>query len=312
MAQRPVAGKGRQTRLAALILLLLVLSGCASHSRPTASDAAPLAGNWVSIRPGDTLGELARRADVPLLRLQRFNPGVKARQLRVGQRILIPTQRERAPGGGPYRYQIRPGDTYTEVARLFHTTPARIQAANTGLVSNRLKLGQLIRVPLSGSPARSTTRITSTASRGAKPAKATSARAASLPDPGPLPKQRNSWPWPLDDYRLVRRFGRDSRGTLQPMLLATQQGTQAHAVADGDVRFASSMRQLGQVVIVHHPGNLQSVYALCGELKVEEGQSVKAGTPLCTVSHNATTGRYDLLFDVRHGGKPIDPSQVLR
>ena len=45
---------------------------------------------------------------------------------------------------------------------------------------------------------------------------------------------------------------------------------------------------------------------------VEVGQSVKAGTPLCTVSHNATTGRYDLLFDVRRGGKPIDPRQVLR
>ncbi len=308
MAQRPMAGKGRQTRLAALILLLLllVLSGCASQSRSTVSGGTALAGNWVNIRPGDTLGELARRADVPLLRLQRFNPGVKARQLRVGQRILIPTQRERAPGGGPYRYQIRPGDTYTEVARLFGTTPARIQAANSGLGPNQLRVGQLIQVPLSGAPVPRT-------ARRATPAKTrTSTRAASLPDPGPLPKQPKRWPWPLDDYRLVRSFGRDSRGTLQPMLLATQQGEQAHAVADGDVRFANSMRQLGQVVIVHHSGNLQSVYALCGKLAVKEGQSVTTGTPLCTVSHNATTGRYDLLFDVRHGGKPIDPRQVLR
>ncbi len=305
MAQRPVAGKGRQTRLAALILLALVLGGCAAQPYPTVSGAAPLAGNWVSIRPGDTLGELARRADVPLLRLQRFNPGVKPRQLRVGQRILIPTQRERAPGGGPYRYQVRPGDTYSAVARLFGTTPARIQATNSGLAANRLKVGQLIQVPLSGSPTRSTASRT-------KPAQATSTRAASLPDPGPLPSQAGNWPWPLADYRVVRRFGRDSRGTLQPMLLATQQGRQARAVADGDVRFANSMRQLGKVVIVHHPGNLQSVYALCDKLEVKEGQSVKAGTPLCTVNRNATTGRYDLLFDVRHGGKPIDPRQVLR
>ncbi|MEA3251023.1 MAG: peptidoglycan DD-metalloendopeptidase family protein [Pseudomonadota bacterium] len=304
MAQRSVAGKGRQTRLAALILLLLVLSGCASQSRP-AVNGGPLAGNWVSIRPGDTLGELARRADVPLLRLQRFNPGVKARQLRVGQRILIPTQRERAPGGGPYRYQIRPGDTYTEVARLFDTTAARIQAANPRLSPGQLRVGQLIKVPLSGPSAGST------ASRP-RPAKPASTRTASLPDPGPLPKQQKNWPWPLDDYRLVRGFGPDSRGTLQPMLLATQQGKQAQAVAAGEVSFANSMRQLGRVVIVHHPGNLQSVYALCGELKVKEGQSVKAGTPLCTVSRNATTGRYDLLFDVRYGGKPIDPRKVLR
>lgn len=300
MAQRSVAGKGRQARLAALILLLLVLSGCASQSRP-AVNGGPLAGNWVSIRPGDTLGELARRADVPLLRLQRFNPGVKARQLRVGQRILIPTQRERAPGGGPYRYQIRPGDTYTEVARLFDTTAARIQAANPRLTPSQLRVGQLIRVPL-----------TDSVRRTASPSKPSARRIVSLPDPGPLPKQQKDWPWPLDDYRLVRGFGPDSRGTLQPMLLATQQGKQAQAVADGEVSFANSMRQLGRVVIVHHPGNLQSVYALCGELKVKEGQSVNAGTPLCTVSRNATTGRYDLLFDVRYGGKPIDPRKVLR
>ncbi len=289
-----------------------MLSGCANSPRISSGYTSVLAGNWVTIRSGDTLGEIARRAGVPLVRLQRFNPGVDARHLRIGQRILVPSRRERAPSGGPYRYQIRPGDTYTAVARRFGTTAGRIRAANPGLDPADLDVGQLVRVPLSGGTrtavATRSTRQSTPAQRKPKPK---STRAVSLPDPGPLPKQR-AWPWPLDDYRVVRAFGRDKRGALQPMLLAAKRGDVAHAVADGDVRFASTMRQLGHVVIVHHDGNLQTVYALCDKLEVREGQTIAAGTPVCTVGYSNVTHRYDLLFDVRHGGKPIDPRKVLR
>ncbi|GGC84066.1 hypothetical protein GCM10011382_12820 [Vreelandella lutescens] len=110
----------------------------------------------------------------------------------------------------------------------------------------------------------------------------------------------------------MRRFGADSRGTLQPMLLATQEGARAKAVAPGEVRFADSMRQLGEVVIVHHADNLQTVYALCERILVRIGDQVSAGDDLCDVGQSNTTQRYDLLFDLRQGGKPIDPRQVLR
>lgn len=110
----------------------------------------------------------------------------------------------------------------------------------------------------------------------------------------------------------MRRFGADSRGTLQPMLLATQAGAQAQSVAPGEVRFADGMRQLGEVVIIHHADNLQSVYALCERILVTVGQQVSTGDALCEVGQSDSTQRYDLLFDLRQGGKPIDPRQVLR
>ncbi len=96
------------------------------------------------------------------------------------------------------------------------------------------------------------------------------------------------------------------------MLLATNRGARARAVADGDVRFADSMRQLGQVVIVHHADNLQSVYALCDTPLVANGDRISRGTPVCEVGFSSPSERYDLLFDLRHGGKPIDPRRVLR
>lgn len=309
MAQRPVARQGSIPRVAALILLLLgLLSGCAASPSTTWRSGSP-AGNWITIQRGDTLGAIARRADVPLVRLQRFNPGVDPHRLAIGQRILVPSQNERAPSGGPYRYQVRPGDTYSGIARRFGTTPGRIQAANRSVDPGTLRVGQLLQVPLNRHRARTTpVPIRPAATASAKP----SAKSTAKPDSPSLPAASRSWPWPLDEYRVVRDFGADGRGTLQPMLLSTQENRQAKVIADGQVRFANSMRQLGQVVIVHHTDDLQTVYALCDELKVKEGQQVKAGTPLCSVGYSSVTERFDLLFDVRHTGKPIDPRKVLR
>ncbi|MDW0357926.1 LysM peptidoglycan-binding domain-containing protein [Halomonas venusta] len=282
-----------------------MLAGCAGspssndQNNPVpSSTAGQINGEWVEVQRGDTLGKLANRANVPLERLERFNPGVNAQRLNVGQRLLIPTQQERAPSGGPYRYQIRPGDTYSSIARHFGTTAGRIQSANPGSSPTALRVGQIVSVPLSSGTSRSSS---------------TSRPAVAAPTPSTsLPASARRWPWPLEDYRIVRRFGADSRGTLQPMLLATQAGAKAQAVAPGEVRFADGMRQLGDVVIIHHADNLQTVYALCERILVRVGQQVSAGDTLCDVGQSSTTQRYDLLFDLRQGGKPIDPRQVLR
>lgn len=310
MAQRPVAGQGSPSRLIALTLLLglaLLLVGCAGRGADSRA-SEEIAGEWLTIQRGDTLGQIARRAEVPLVRLERFNPGVDARRLAVGQRLLVPGHDERAPSGGPYRYRVRPGDTYSAIARRFGGRADRIQAANPGIAPTSLKVGQLIQVPLGGRQAAST----GTTGSGATASKNQTNRPASkrLPDPGDLPASTRRWPWPLEDYQVERPFGADGRGTLQPMLLGTRRGSRARAVADGEVRFADSMRQLGQVVIIHHADNLQSVYALCAKLLVTSGDSVQRGTPVCEVGQQ--DGNPRLLFDMRHGGKPIDPAQVLR
>lgn len=292
-----------------ICLFSSLLAGCAgspsSSSQQEPSDSSSVEqinGEWIEVQRGDTLGQLANRANVPLERLERFNPSVNAQRLNAGQRLLIPTQQERAPSGGPYRYQIRPGDTYSSIARHFGTTTGRIQSANPGTSPTALRVGQIVSVPLSGSGAPS------------RPS-GSSSSSASAPSSTPsasLPASARRWPWPLEDYRIVRRFGADSRGTLQPMLLATQAGAKAKAVAPGEVRFADGMRQLGQVVIVHHADNLQTVYAFCERILVSVGQQVSSGDALCDVGQSSATQRYDLLFDLRQGGKPIDPRQVLR
>ncbi|GED22424.1 peptidase M23 [Halomonas halmophila] len=286
-----------------------MLGGCAAQPDSPRGDSSAnqhqaqqsIAGDWVSIRRGDTLGQIAQRAGVPLVRLQRFNPGIDPRGLAVGQRVLVPGHRERAPSGGPYRYQIRPGDTFSSVARRFGVSPQAVVAANQGVEPTDLEVGRLIQLPIDVGHDTSS-------SQAPDPAPASPSR---QPASDSQSAKTRSWPWPLEDYTIARHFGKDEHGTLQPMLLTTPSDESPRAVADGQVRFASEMRQLGKVVIIHHPDNLQSVYARCRRLLVDSGQDVTQGTPLCEPGQT-NSGDHELLFDMRHGGKPMDPARVLR
>ncbi|WP_110656141.1 murein hydrolase activator EnvC family protein [Salinicola halimionae] len=296
MVEFTVAGK-RRSALLLLLGLMFILGGCASGGTRIADG-----GGWVTVQRGDTLGKIADQAGIPLLRLQRFNPGIDSRHLAIGQRLMLPSRQERAPGDGPYRYQVRRGDSLYSIGRYFGANPQRVQAANKGIDPSQLAVGQLIQIPLGGG----------SSSNGTRRSTSTPAASRSLPDPGPLPSSASRWQWPLANYSVERRFGRDSHGTLQPMMLSTEAAAKAKATTSGKVRFASGMRQLGQVVILHHADNMQSVYAFCGKLLVTEGQSVSAGAPLCDISQESDGSRYHLLFDLRHGGKPVDPARVLR
>ncbi|WP_236645372.1 M23 family metallopeptidase [Aidingimonas lacisalsi] len=306
MAQCLMGREGSATRylVVMLIVILGVLAGCASTPKST-QRMNTIAGNWIEVQRGDTLGGIARRAGVPVERLSRFNPGVDPEHLAIGQRLLVPTLRERAPFKGPYRYQVRPGDTFSSIARRFDTQASSLQQANPGTAPTRLAVGQLINVPLVHSPT-----ATASAERQRSATAAPTSSKAPATDNG-LPDETDDWSWPLADYRIERRYGKDGHGTLQPMLLSAQADEHAKAVADGEVKFAGSMRKLGRVVIIHHPNNLQSVYAQCDALDVDAGNRVEQGSSLCRISQDDATQRSVLLFDMRRGGKPVDPERIL-
>ncbi|WP_456267333.1 M23 family metallopeptidase [Kushneria sp. AK178] len=279
------------------LLVLLLLAGCAGRHAGGGGEAG-----YITVQRGDTMSAIARQAGIPLLRLQRFNPSVKANDMRIGQQLMLPGRNERAPGSGQYRYAVRSGDTLGRIASHFGTSSSRIAAANRGIDPDRLRIGQVLTVPVGNASSNTaTSRTTGTAGASTSPAPASA-----------LPKGAGPWSWPLRGGRVQREFGKDGRDALQPMLLSAGSDHTARSVAAGTVRFAGTMRQLGGVVIVHHDQNLQSVYAQCNRLNVSNGQRIGAGTPVCEVRRDAGTGRHDLLFDTRNAGRPFNPRQILR
>ncbi|MGJ8524392.1 hypothetical protein LMG33818_000100 [Halomonadaceae bacterium LMG 33818] len=273
----------------ACLLLTSLLTACASNSIGSNGQ-----GGWYQVRTGDSMGRVAQRYHIPLLRLQRLNPQLGGTGLRAGERIRLPSSVERAPGRGTYKYIVRQGDTIAGLAREFSTSTAAIQHANPGLNIHHIGIGRLIRLPVGS-------RTNSSNANGA----------IRQPAPEPIPAGVGPWPWPLPGATVTREFGVDSRGILEPMLLTASTTYTARSSVSGSVSFADNMRQLGGVVIIHTAHDMQVVYAQCAALYVKNGQSVSTGTPVCMIKPSTPAAKAQLIFDVRHAGKPVDPRRVL-
>jgi septal ring factor EnvC (AmiA/AmiB activator) len=78
------------------------------------------------------------------------------------------------------------------------------------------------------------------------------------------------------------------------------------AAASGQVTFAGPLAGLGTVVLVDHGQGVVTVTAGLAEAAVARGDLVAAGDPV----GRAASGR--IYFEVRRGGRPVDPFPLLR
>lgn len=116
---------------------------------------------------------------------------------------------------------------------------------------------------------------------------------------------RYSWPVP---GKVLQGFdGVSNKG----LLLSGKSGDAVLAAADGRVIFAGvGPRGYGNLVILKHGNEMLSVYAHNRSLAVKEGQQVKRGQKIAEMGESGSN-RPALHFEVRQGGKPVDPAGVL-
>jgi len=115
------------------------------------------------------------------------------------------------------------------------------------------------------------------------------------------------FPWPLEGS-VITGYG----GTNQGLLIAGSAGAEVHAVADGRVAFANWLKGYGLIVIIDHGDGLMSLYANNDALLKNAGDSVHAGEAVSTVGSSGGQGRNALYFEIRQGGKAVDPRAWLR
>ncbi len=124
--------------------------------------AAPSRGSTYTVKPGDTLSEIAQKTGVSVSALRSAN-GIGADGfIRAGQKLVVPHGSNGSAGssGGSSNagsasssggYTVRPGDTVSAIAARFGTSTQAIIAAN-GLSSDGfIRDGQRLRIPSSGS-----------------------------------------------------------------------------------------------------------------------------------------------------------------
>lgn len=113
--------------------------------------------------------------------------------------------------------------------------------------------------------------------------------------------------WPVGG-RVVQPFdGVSNKG----LLLSGKVGDAVLAAGDGRVIFSGQgPRGYGNLIIIKHSNEMLSVYAHNRSLAVKEGQQVTRGQKIAELG-DAGNGQPALHFEVRQGGKPVDPAGVL-
>ncbi len=113
------------------------------------------------------------------------------------------------------------------------------------------------------------------------------------------------WRWPTQG-ELIQRFS-TSDLTRQGIGIGGRAGQAVVAAADGEVVYSGSgLRGYGELIIVKHSPEYLSAYAHNRKRLVNEGQRVRAGQPIAELGRTGAD-RDKLHFEIRRGGKPVDP-----
>ena len=88
-------------------------------------------------------------------------------------------------------------------------------------------------------------------------------------------------------------------------------GEEIRAAAEGVVRYSGRRSGYGTLVIIDHAGDVSTVYAHMSYLTVRSGQRVSAGDRIGRAGRRGRATGIHLHFELRRGGRPVDPSPHL-
>jgi lipoprotein YgeR len=212
---------------------------------------------------------------------------------------------------GPGFYRVERGDTLSKIARSNRQSVQNIVRWNNLANPDSIEVGQVLRVAPPGNAAPVTAATSAGGAGGAGGSR--SSAAARAPSSGapeispPTPTSSISLVWPANGS-VIRGFdGSNSKG----IDIAGAAGTPVVAAAGGTVVYAGNgLRGYGNLLIIKHNADYLTAYAHNRVLLVKEGQTVSQGQKIAEMG-DTDTDRVMLHFELRYGGRSIDPSRAL-
>ena len=118
-----------------------------------------------------------------------------------------------------------------------------------------------------------------------------------------------SWRPPVQGKLLVHFGEKDAIGASSEGLRITgRSGALVTAPVAGVVRYAGSFRNYGNIIIIEHGGDLHSLIGGLSRIDAKVGQKISTGEPVGSLPTTGTDGPPALYYELRHNGKPVDPS----
>jgi lipoprotein NlpD len=307
-------------RILALVMLALLLAGCAARRPAPVEDrlagAPPAAEAPKPVEPpppvekplpthvvkrGETMVFIALQYGLDYRELAAWNNITNPNVLTIGQVLVVAAP----PGAKPL-----PAPVTTPLA----TTGPPIEAHPLGNSA-------LLKVEPRGQKVPFSERALAQLSAQSGPAPATPVESTPVPPPAPPPpvaaapepeksggtdREDLDWTWPAKG-KVLSAFTESSKG----VDIGGRKGAPVVAAAAGRVVYAGAgLRGYGKLVIIKHNNTWLSAYAHNDNLVVKEQQDVRRGQKIAEMG-STDADKVKLHFEVRRQGKPVDPAKIL-
>lgn len=218
-------------------------------------------------------------------------------------------------------HYVRGGENIGTIAWRYGRDYRELASANEIRPPYTLKIGQRIRLDLAGDPNAyadydGAVSDVTTRSSGSERAGSEGDAFASKPDNlersvgvGTKFSSGLDWQWPAKGEILTQfTLGRISNKGLD---ISGEEGDPVFAAADGRVVYAGGgVVGYGNLVIIDHGPGLLSAYAHNKSIYVRIGDRVRRGDAISAMGRVGTSD-VRLHFEIRKGGKPVDPLSYL-
>jgi len=323
-------GRGSQPRVIVLALTAFAAAGCSAdpacfngdmRCEATGSIAAQPAGgywNWdggvaVTVAQGDTVNSIARRHHVPASAIIQANNLAAPNALQPGQHLVIPRFISSPP-------PARPVTPHPDVAAL--VPPASIPSGGEDVA---IGAGEHVAAP-ENRPVRISPPLPRTKpaleqhpvkqAEQTPPANSPVARPSDVKPPETDPIKADdaapSFRWPVRG-QVVSGFGPKPDGLRNDGIdIAVPENTPIKAADDGIVIYAGNqLKTFGNLVLVRHNNQYVTAYAHAKDLRVKQGDAIKAGEIIGTSGQTGNVATPQVHFEIRKGSTPVDPMRLL-
>ncbi len=238
---------------------------------------------------GDTLWSISQRYDVKMNSIISTNNLKEISRLSIGQKLKLPiTNMDIAKAEGYSQeaaaeiiYYVKKGESLWSISREYNVKLEAIIAANSIADASKISAGQQLRIPN-------------------------------------VPGARSSicnFIWPVRG-RITSPYGmrvisgrKDFHAGID---IGGPTGTNIVAAESGRVSYAGYMRGYGNVIILSHDGGYSTVYGHNSVNLVKKGQYVNKGSVIAKMGSTGNATGPHLHFEIRSGGKPVNPLSYLK
>lgn len=205
--------------------------------------------------------------------------------------------------GVPNYYRVKGGDTVSGIAQRYHMNYRKIGALNNLNSSYTIYAGQWLKL-WEGS---ASTASSQTTNNTAPVIQTNNSYANNYPNNYQQSSANFKYP---SSNQVIKQY--DIANNVLGMWFAGNAGDPVYASKSGSVIYAGNgLQEYGNLIMVNHGNDYVTAYAHNSQLLVNEGDVVRKGQKIATMGQTGNTTQVALEFQVRQGGRAIDPRRVL-